>query len=184
MAKHEFPKSKKAGDIGQKVMYHHIRCRPACSILPETALVTLLHDNPSYFSRDIDFGVSSKNYSYFVEVKTENKGAETGNLAIETVKNIRTNEPGWLFYCKAEWVVIYAPHSQQVFWFKMAELLKAWHEELSVEYRGCLLPCYDSGKTSINLCLPPKILLAHVSGSWVENLNYQKLSTPLPLSIV
>jgi hypothetical protein len=46
---------------------------------------------------------------YSVEYKADRRTAETGNAFVETVSVDKTNAPGWVYTCAAQFLVYYVP---------------------------------------------------------------------------
>lgn len=60
-------------------------------------------DNPEYQKKDIDFLLSNGYSNISVEVKSDTRLFETGNIAIELAMYRKTGYyPGWYHYCDAD----------------------------------------------------------------------------------
>lgn len=96
-------------------------------------------DNPSYWKKDIDFIVDGVET---VEVKWDNRLADTGNLFIETYSDIHQRKEGWYKFCEAE-MLYYGDAQNKVFFIFNFEELKAHIEAHKVEYKTATAADYD-----------------------------------------
>lgn len=95
--------------------------------------------NEEYWARDIDFILTSKETgaARTVEVKTDNRIFQTGNLFIETENPRSANGLGWFNFCEAD-IVCYYDFVQKIFhFFTMEELRKYVEEEKDSILKRC-----------------------------------------------
>lgn len=80
-------------------------------------------DNPKYWAQDIDLLVTPKDYpSFSVEVKWDNRIAESDNLYIEMINPRSKEGRGWYYFCKADYL-FYGDSINQLFYvFKVKDL--------------------------------------------------------------
>lgn len=58
-------------------------------------------DNPDYFKSDIDLIAAKGDEVMTIEVKSDYRISQTGNLCVEIWNDITRNSKGWLFYTQA-----------------------------------------------------------------------------------
>lgn len=58
-----------------------------------------LTKSPEYFDKDIDFQVKYDGLWHSIEVKWDNRIAETGNMFIETITDLDRERAGWFTFC-------------------------------------------------------------------------------------
>ena len=90
-----------------------------------TCKVEDVSDNPKYWAQDIDLLVEPiySNYdSFSVEVKWDNRIAESDNLYIEMINPRSKEGRGWYYFCKADYL-FYGDSINQLFYvFKVKDL--------------------------------------------------------------
>ena len=88
-------------------------------------------ENPAYFKKDIDFLVKKDNLNMAIEVKTEAKMNQTGNMYIEDklVYEDGREADGWWHYCEADYMWHVNPATQTAFVYRADEMKKyiTWH---------------------------------------------------------
>lgn len=106
-----FKTTRNSGDFGETAVKEYLKRKYGC----------LIHDCselPEYRSKDIDFFYSKDGKGWTsVEVKTDNRMSETGNIVIENAmfrKKGRVN--GWLYYCEAN-ILCFVDENNYVFYF-------------------------------------------------------------------
>jgi len=57
-------------------------------------------------------------WSYLIEYKSGIQTYTTGNIFLETVSVDTTKTPGWVFTCKADWIVYACLLNHKLLWFK------------------------------------------------------------------
>lgn len=92
----DFNKDLERGKVGEKLV--------AAALTARGHTVTDLSDNWEYRRKDIDFLLTSASgQQTYLEVKTDDRSEQTGNLFIEysNSNNVKHNYQGWYCYCEA-----------------------------------------------------------------------------------
>ena len=125
--------------------------------------------NPDYFKKDIDFLVSKNGLDMAIEVKTEAKMNETGNMFIEDkISYSYGSKPGWRHYCEADYMWHVNPKTQIAFVYKakdMAELIDSY----VFKYRSC----NDGFKMVYGYLVP--IEKYKTTGYWYQEVNLREI---------
>ena len=101
--------------------------------------------SPEYWSKDIDFVVSSDSESFTVEVKWDSRISTTGNMFIETVTDLDKCKEGWFSFCQADYIYYGDSRNQLFYVFKTDDLRQFVSSHIMEErkapdynYRGVL----------------------------------------------
>ena len=71
-------------------------------------LVEDKNNDSVYQGKDIDMIVSKNNQSFSVEVKTDTRARDTGNIIVERMMNrIQGSRRGWFYFCEADILCYY-----------------------------------------------------------------------------
>ena len=112
-----FEKDLKIGEIGEKECFWHLLNSK------KTKQVIDVRYDPFFQALDVDFlQLDNNNHVNKIEVKTDRKGHETGNLFYET--ETTTNE-GCLKRSQADYVYYYLPETKET-WVILLPKLKYW----------------------------------------------------------
>ena len=132
----DFYKDLSRGKRGEKLMFDALTARGHT--------VEDLRDNAEARSKDIDFRVFNKNSSTMttLEVKTDERSEETGNLFIEysNTNNRSHNYKGWYYYCEAEYIAFIQEHNHKAHIVLMEELrenIKKTGYRTASSYNAC-----------------------------------------------
>jgi len=118
-----FGTTKNSGDFGEIAVKEYLKRKFKCQIYD-------CSDIPKYREKDIDFLYSVNDGKGWtsVEVKTDNRMSETGNIVVENAmfrKSGRVN--GWLYYCEAN-ILCFVDDNNYLFyffdWAKLKSLIK------------------------------------------------------------
>lgn len=102
----DFYKDIERGKIGEEMFIEQEKA--------DGATVIDVRDNQTFRALDTDFILVDSSFGdrlVTVEVKTDYKSEQTGNVFIETY-NTSTGKDGWWYYCKAEYLVFVQPLSR------------------------------------------------------------------------
>ena len=121
--------------------------------------------NPNYWSKDIDFIAKPHELApYTLEVKWDNRIADTGNMYLELTTNCATQERGWFTYTEADYLFYGDSRSHKVYIFNMMEL-RQWVKENEGYLRLKRAPDYDYygnfKKDSLGFLLPLKKVIGN-----------------------
>lgn len=79
-----------------------------------------------YREKDIDFKFRRVGGKWkTIEVKTDNRMANTGNIVVEVAMNRQSGKvPGWLYYCEADYLCFVDSHSYKFIFINWPKLQK------------------------------------------------------------
>lgn len=123
-----FQKTNKIGKIGEAAIINHYRKKG-------NTVIDYSNDE-EYQKKDIDITINGQT----VEVKTDTRVADTGNLCIELIANTQEGKwyrDGWFNISEAEVFIFYSPQtkmSYQVFAFDLRQAYEAHKDEFEIRY--------------------------------------------------
>jgi hypothetical protein len=79
--------------------------------------------------------VSKAGQCFYVEYKSGQQTAYTGNIFLETISNDLTCAPGWVYTCQAKYIIYAILLSNKILVFK-PEKLRAAIADLKAKFRG------------------------------------------------
>lgn len=88
-----FMKAKRIGNQGERLVSGWLQ-RLGCQVEDVSM-------NRDYFAKDIDFIATKSGEEMTVEVKTDQRIADSGNVLLEVRVDVDKNKPGWWQYCQA-----------------------------------------------------------------------------------
>lgn len=109
-----FLKAKRVGDQGERLVANWMQ-----------QLGYTVEDvsmNREYFSKDIDFIVTKGEEQMTLEVKTDQRMADSGNILLEIQVDVEKNKDGWYRYCQASHLFFVDIRQKQVHCVRFAEL--------------------------------------------------------------
>lgn len=84
-------------------------------------------DDAFYRERDVDMVISKANKSFRVEVKTDTRAKETGNIIVEGMMHrVQGARRGWFYFCEADILCYYIENAQKAYfldWCKVKALI-------------------------------------------------------------
>ena len=95
----------RVGDVGEAVCKNVLE---ACGFQVQD-----VSRNPDYYEKD-DLIATKNGKSYFIEVKTDTRAHETGNLVVELISNVEAKRTGWVNYCKCNKYFFYLANSNEL----------------------------------------------------------------------
>lgn len=113
-----FNSTKSSGDYGEELLKKYI--------LHKGFQVIDRADDAEYRAKDIDFEFSKNGVNWrSVEVKTDNRMAQTGNIVVEVAMYRQSGKrDGWLYYCEADYLC-FIDINNYIFYFFDWSVLKA-----------------------------------------------------------
>lgn len=90
--------------------------------------------NQDYWDKDIDFVAQSGTERLTVEVKWDNRIAQTGNMFIETITDLDNSKGGWFSFCQADYIY-YGDSVNELFYVFKTEDLRAFVSSHMMEQR-------------------------------------------------
>lgn len=90
--------------------------------------------NQDYWDKDIDFVAQSGTERLTVEVKWDNRIAQTGNMFIETITDLDNSTGGWFSFCQADYIY-YGDSVNELFYVFKTEDLRAFVSSHMMEQR-------------------------------------------------
>lgn len=97
--------ARRVGDVGEAVCKNVLE---ACGFQVQD-----VSRNPDYYEKD-DLIATKNGKSYFIEVKTDTRAHETGNLVVELISNMEAKRTGWFNYCKCNKYFFYLANSNEL----------------------------------------------------------------------
>lgn len=97
--------ARRVGDVGEAVCKNVLE---ACGFQVQD-----VSRNPDYYEKD-DLIATKNGKSYFIEVKTDTRAHETGNLVVELISNVEAKRTGWFNYCKCNKYFFYLANSNEL----------------------------------------------------------------------
>ena len=97
--------ARRVGDVGEAVCKNVLE---ACGFQVQD-----VSRNPDYYEKD-DLIATKNGKSYFIEVKTDTRAHETGNLVVELISNAEAKRTGWFNYCKCNKYFFYLANSNEL----------------------------------------------------------------------
>ena len=97
--------ARRVGDVGEAVCKNGLE---ACGFQVQD-----VSRNPDYYEKD-DLIATKNGKSYFIEVKTDTRAHETGNLVVELISNVEAKRTGWFNYCKYNKYFFYLANSNEL----------------------------------------------------------------------
>lgn len=91
--------------------------------------ITDVSSNREYFSKDIDLLATRGTQSMSIEVKSDSRLNETGNVCIETVTNRQHNKKGWFYYTEATHIFFVDVNENVIHCVRLDELKKLYHKK-------------------------------------------------------
>lgn len=141
-----FQELKQKGEVGETAVIKHYQ-KLGC-IIEDTS------DNPQYFKDDIDMIINGQT----VEVKTDYRMNETGNIALEMVSNYNPAyyKDGWFITSKAQIFVFYSPQTNNSYQVFADELRKVVFENQNqFKYRNLRVNEFGNVVKETQICLVP-----------------------------
>lgn len=132
-----FLKAKRIGNQGEKLVAEWLQ-----RIGYEVEDVSM---NRDYFAKDIDFIVTKGEEEMAVEVKTDQRMADSGNVLLEVRVDVDKNKPGWWQYCQATHLFFVDIRQKQVHCVRrdeLKQLVKSHAKGITTRY----LKVRDNGK--------------------------------------
>lgn len=126
--------------------------------------------NENYFDKDIDFLVEKEGASTSIDVKTEDKMSETGNMFIEWGINYSNGKykGGWAHYSKAEYIWHINPKTSTAFAYRLEDMKK--YLRTAPEKWGT---CQDGYKSVDGRLVKPEEYKQ--SGFWWQEMNLREI---------
>lgn len=109
-----FLKAKRVGDQGEKLVADWMQ-RLGYNVEDVSM-------NRDYFDKDIDFLMSKDGEEMTVEVKTDQRMADSGNVLLEIRVDVDKNKDGWWKYCQATHLFFVDIRQKQVHCVRREEL--------------------------------------------------------------
>lgn len=97
--------ARRVGDVGEAVCKNVLE---ACGFQVQD-----VSRNPDYYEKG-DLIATKNGKSYFIEVKTDTRAHETGNLVVELISNMEAKRTGWFNYCKCNKYFFYLANSNEL----------------------------------------------------------------------
>ena len=107
--------ARRVGDVGEAVSKSILE---ACGFQVQD-----VSRNPDYYEKG-DLIATKNGKSYFIEVKTDTRAHETGNLVVELISNVEAKRTGWFNYCKCDKYFFYLAKSNELIIVDRLELRK------------------------------------------------------------
>lgn len=141
-----FQELKRKGEVGEMAVINHYQ-KKGCAVED-------VSDNPQYFKYDIDILINGQT----VEVKTDYRMYETGNLLLEMVSNSNPAyyKEGWFITSKAQVFVFYSPQTNSTYQVFADELRKVVFDNQSqLKYRNMRVNEFGNVIKETQICLVP-----------------------------
>lgn len=110
--------------------------------------------------KDVDYLLALAADVISLEVKTDRRMGETGNIYVELVSNVGTGRKGWFYYCQAEQIAFYDTENEELHIVSYSDLQQtmktAYAREITItayegngytkQRKGALLPIRELAK--------------------------------------
>lgn len=90
---------------------------------------------------------------FFIEYKCDDSASRTGNLFFETVSVDSANKPGWVFTCRADFILCIIPTNQEILVYRPVKL-RAAIEELKSKFPTVTTKSQNPGYKTHGVIVP------------------------------
>ena len=98
--------------------------------------------NPQYWRKDIDFSVIKGGEQFDIEVKWDNRIAESGAMFLELLTNIQENKQGWANYTEADFI-FYGDSRNRLFYIFSVEDMRQYLKTHTGKYKTLVANDYN-----------------------------------------